>query len=69
MQINFHLQAAPGKLIYDPFIGTGSLAYVGTSTVYVFAHLTNAVLRLLPTLAPLYSVLTLTDDKCVAKVS
>jgi tRNA (guanine10-N2)-methyltransferase len=23
------LQASPGKLIYDPFIGTGSMAYVG----------------------------------------
>lgn len=23
-------QAAPGKLMYDPFIGTGSMAYVRT---------------------------------------
>lgn len=26
-----NLQAAPGKLIYDPFIGTGSMAYVSCS--------------------------------------
>ncbi len=32
------IEAAPGKLIYDPFMGTGSMAYVGaitpTNTVY-----------------------------------
>lgn len=69
MYINFFCQASPGKLIYDPFIGTGSMAYVGTPITYIFAHTVNMMLRLPPASAPLCSALTLTDDKCVEKVS
>lgn len=34
---HFVLKASSGKVIYDPFIGTGSMAYV--STRCAFAHL------------------------------
>src|SRR5712691_10133157 len=40
--ISFHTratwQASPGKLIYDPFVGTGSMAYVCPRRLPFLAH-------------------------------
>lgn len=68
LQTNFTLQARPGSLVYDPFMGTGSMAYVGHSGVSG-SHYFIVPFSQPPTLGVSSLDRISTVDKCVEKVN